>query len=196
LIAETLNGDALRIAAYLIVAVGCAFLAIREASNGNKASDRNRAVLFWCCVAAIMTAFSVGRFTELGPWLTDRGSDFAEWQGWYDERRRYQAALVRALIAAGAIGITCGVLWLVRASSRQHPLAFTAVVYLVTFVGVRAISLHQIDRVLYTDRAAGVRPNAVLELAGTALLGVAVLVALFDRPLHGGALETAEGDVS
>jgi hypothetical protein len=57
----------------------------------------------------------------------------------------------------------------------------------VTLVGVRAISLHQIDRVLYTERAVGIRPNGVLELAGSVLLAVAVLVALAPPSTNGGS---------
>jgi hypothetical protein len=136
-----------------------------------------------------MLVLALGRFTELGPWLTERGRHIAEWQGWYDDRRDIQETAVFALIALGGAAVAAGLIWSARASSREHPLAVTAVVYLVTFVGVRAISLHQIDRVLYTERAVGIRPNGVLEFAGTLLVGVAVLLALVPprRGAPGGA---------
>jgi uncharacterized membrane protein YjfL (UPF0719 family) len=184
LIAETLNGDALRIGAYLVAAAGCIVVALRASVSRH---DRRAAVVFWGCVAAVMLVLALGRFTELGPWLTERGRHIAEWQGWYDDRRDIQETAVFALIALGGAAVAAGLIWSARASSREHPLAVTAVVYLVTFVGVRAISLHQIDRVLYTERAVGIRPNGVLELAGSVLLAAAVLVALAPPSTNGGS---------
>jgi hypothetical protein len=188
-LSDVLNGDGLRSAGYALAALSCAAVAWRRwrCAGAWRAASRPafgeplstlwrggrgewRVVAFWVVLAAALALLGVGRAFELGPWLTDRGREIAEAQGWYEDRRAVQAPAVEAVLAGGAAGVALGLLWWLRAASREHPLAFMAIVYLVTFVLVRAISLHAVDRVLYTDRFAGVRPNAVLELAGIGLM--------------------------
>ena len=174
-----LNSNALRAAAYVVAAALCfvAGLREREARRGTT----SLAPYFWFVLAGLMLFFGISRELEIGPWITDQGRSFARDHGWYNERRRYQRLLVDFIFVGSLVLIAIGWVWFFRAVYREHPLAFIAIVYVVSFVAIRTISLHQIDHMLYTDHFGGYRPNAALELFGCALVGVATLPLLTRR---------------
>jgi hypothetical protein len=82
-------------------------------------------------------------------------------------------------------------LWRVPARRRRYLPAALAVFTLMCFIGVRLISLHQIDAVMYRRDLAGARFGAVAELA---ILAVAVLLTAFPPPMGsvGGPTEAAD----
>jgi hypothetical protein len=176
-VTELLNSNGLRALAYLLAGALCFAASMRAPAD---ADDRTQRLVraFWLALAAMLVVLAFSRMFDLGPWLTDRGRDVAERQGWYDERRRLQSRAVQAVLLVGGFGVLVGVLWFFRAAYREHPLAFIASVYIVCFVLVRAISLHQVDSVLYNHPVEGVRVNALLELAGIGLMMLAAAVPL------------------
>ncbi|HEY8172408.1 MAG TPA: hypothetical protein VIH21_04920 [Dehalococcoidia bacterium] len=182
---ELLNSNGLRALAYLVAGLLCLVASTREVDAADSRTQQ-LVRLFWLGLAAMLVVLAFSRMFDLGPWLTDRGRDMAKAQGWYDERRRFQSRAVEAILLAGAMGVFIGVLWFFRAAYREHPLAFIAAVYIVCFVLVRAISLHQVDSVLYRHPVHGVRVNALLELAGIGLMIAAAAVPLL-RPGEGTA---------
>jgi hypothetical protein len=187
--ADLLNSNGLRALAYLAAGVLCLLASTRE-PEGSDARFRQLVRAFWLGLAAMLVVLAFSRMFDLGPWLTDTGRDIAEAQGWYDERRRLQSRAVQGIVLLGAGGVFLGVLWFFRAAYREHPIAFIATVYIVCFVLVRAISWHPVDSLLYNHPIEGVRINALLELAGIALMMVAASVPLLRRE-HAAAV-TAE----
>lgn len=183
--AELLNSNGLRALAYLVAGVLCLVASTRETAADD---DTQRLIrLFWLALAALLVVLAFSRMFDLGPWLTDQGREIAEAQGWYDERRRLQSRAVQGVLLLGAAGMSAGVLWFFRAAYREHPLAFIAIVYIVCYVLVRAISLHDVDSVLYNRPIEGVRLNALLELAGIGLMVLAAAVPLLRRDATGAA---------
>jgi hypothetical protein len=177
--AELLNSNGLRALAYLIAGALCLLASTRE--TGADADTQRLIRLFWLALAGLLIVLAFSRMFDLGPWLTDQGREMAESQGWYDERRRLQSRAVQGVLLLGAAGVGVGALWFFRAAYREHPLAFIAIVYIVCFVLVRAISLHDVDSLLYNHPIEGVRVNALLELAGIGLMMLAAAVPLLRR---------------
>lgn len=173
-LAGLLNSNGLRVAAYAVAALLCVAAAVRERS----VSNNWRVPAFWFAIAAVMFVLAASRMVELGPLISEEGREFAKDRGWYDDRREYQRLAVEGIAAGGFLLGAAGFVWLFASAARQYPLALIAVVFLVCYVLVRAISLHQVDAVLYNRPIEGIRINALLELAGIALMSVAALLAL------------------
>jgi hypothetical protein len=137
------------------------------------ASGADRVMWFWFGLAGLLALLGVGRLGDLGPWITDQGREIAEAQGWYDDRRRFQSKAVELVLLMGAGTIGVGLLWFFWSASREHPLAFIAIAFLMTYVAVRAISWHTADAVLYSHPFGGPHPNGPIEIAGTLLMCIA-----------------------
>jgi hypothetical protein len=173
-VAELFNSNQLRVVAYLLGGALCALASVRLYAGG----ARRTSVAFWLVLTLVMLTMGVSRMVDLGPLLTDHGRDIARDYGWYEDRRTLQRTAVEAVIIGGVVGALVAAAWLAFAAAPEHPLAAMAIVYLATFVAVRAISLHQVDQLLYNHPIEGVRVNALLELGGIAAVCLAAVVSL------------------
>lgn len=170
LIESFVESNVLRGGLYLAASALCLYAAFLER---RRSGGHERVFWFWLALGALLLLLGVGRFGDLGPWFTDQGRELAESQGWYDERRRFQSRAVELVIFAGGVAILFGVAWFFRSVSREHPLAFIAIAFLVTYVAVRAISWHTADAILYSHPFGGPHPNGIIEIAATLLMCVA-----------------------
>jgi hypothetical protein len=173
-LASLFNSNELRVTAYLLGAALCAVAAARLYFGG----ARRTSVAFWIVLTLVMATMGLSRMVDLGPLLTEHGRDIARDYGWYEDRRSLQRTAVEVVIIAGAVAACIAAAWLAFAAAPEHPLGALAVVYLATFVLVRAISLHQVDQLLYNHPVEGIRINALLELAGIAGVCLAALASL------------------
>lgn len=101
--------------------------------------------------------------TEIGRWLAHTG-------GWYESRRAVQFGFiaVTGLVSLAAFAV------LVRHALRLSPatrVATFGVIFVLTFVAIRAASFHHVDQ-LIGSTLAGLRWNWILEMGG---LGVIIL---------------------
>lgn len=150
--------DLIRPLAYF--ALLAASLAVAADSNR---SARERQVL--AAVAAIAVLAAVAETFALGGWAAHVGRTLAHDEGWYQGRRRVQAAVIVALAIFSAVAAVAAV-WVTRFQSATiRGLVFLMVV-LGGYVAIRTISLHQVDAYLYSD------------IGGTLTLGTAIEVAL------------------
>lgn len=173
-LADLFNSNELRVTAYLLGAALCAVAAARLHLGG----ARRTSVAFWLVITVVMATMGLSRMVDLGPLLTEHGRDFARDYGWYEDRRSLQRTAVEVVIIGGAVAACIAAAWLAFAAAPEHPFGALAVVYLATFVIVRAISLHQVDQLLYNHPIEGVRINALLELAGITAVCLAALASL------------------
>ena len=170
------DSDGWRVAVYL-VATGIALLSWwREHRKGR--SDPGLWPTFWLLSAAFFLAMAVARATDLGGLATELGRSEAVAHGWYADRRRFQA-YGAALVGFGWLVTVAVALWRVPARRRRYLPAALAMFTLMCFIGVRLISLHQIDGLLYRRQLAGAQFGAVVELV---LLAVAVLLTAVPPP--------------
>jgi hypothetical protein len=167
---EALNTNGVRVAAYLIGSGLCAAALLLERQR----PSRNRLLLVvWVILALLMAVLGLARVVDLGPWLTDVGRHRAELEGWYDERRDIQLNTLRAVLVGTGI-VAVGMLWVVPGHSRSALPPAVSAVCLLGFVLVRAISFHDVDRVLQQDAYHGLLLNTACELGLLVLFGGSV----------------------
>jgi hypothetical protein len=171
------DSDGVRVAAYLIAASVALTTWARERRRAR--SVPSLWPTFWLLTAAVFLAMAIGRAADLGGLATELGRSEARAQGWYADRRRIQAVVVAALGATWLI-VVATALWRVPARRRRYLPAALAVFTLMCFVGVRLISLHQVDSLLYRRDIAGAQVGALGELA---LLAVAVVLTAWPPPV-------------
>jgi hypothetical protein len=168
----------LRMLAYVMVAV-LAFAAGRREDPDEVATWRP----FWPMTAGIFLVMALGRARGLAEWLIDQVRGEAYEAGWYDARRPLQAAVVAAVGGAWLISVVTAC-WRIPERRRRY-LPMTVVVLTVgAFVAVRAVSLHQVDSVLYRTDIAGLRVGTLTEYALLAAAGACT----FWSPRPGGEL--------
>jgi len=161
----------LTVAAYGLTAV-TAFLAARRAGRAPGLAGGSR--VCWLLVAALMTFLCLNKQLDLQSLFTDIGRVISKKFGWYGQRREFQKWFVLGVLAASALGsvvflITCRTFW------KTHFLLAVGLVFLLTFILVRAISFHHVD-VLLRKEMGGLRMNWILELGGIAMIWLAALI--------------------
>ncbi|NVD43439.1 hypothetical protein [Qipengyuania atrilutea] len=168
-IADADLADWITVAAYLIAAV----LTYRAASSARPRSE-HRERLFWLASTALLVFLAVNELLDLQTLITTIGKEHARANGWYEERRTYQAIFIAAL-AAAAIAFGLAVLWLIRRMHSGVKIAVLGFVFIGAFVLGRAASFHHFDEML------GRGPDSfnygsVQEVFGVAIVGLAAVV--------------------
>jgi len=118
---------------------------------------------FWFLSAAVLGAMAIARACDVDGLLTDLGRDEAHRLGWYRDRRGAQAIVVGAIGAAWTITVGLA-LWLVPERRRRYLPAAIVTFSLMCYSGIRLISLHQVDAVLYRRELASVQVGVLIEL--------------------------------
>jgi hypothetical protein len=136
-----------------------------------KAETRVRSV--WICISILMTLLCLNKQLDLQSLFTDIGRVISKSQGWYSERREFQKWFV-----IGVLAVSCAfAVWFTirfRAFWISHGLLVTGLFFLLTFIVVRAISFHHVDRLLKMPLV-GIRMNWLLELTGIFLVALAAI---------------------
>jgi hypothetical protein len=165
------------VVAYLVAAFFCqrAFVTSRygadklRAINASEAQNQRQLAWFWLGACALMALLGLNKQLDLQTLFTEVGRDLAHSQGWYEQRRKYQALFI---IAIGIVGTAAafGAAYLLRRVARRIVLALGGLSALVVFIVVRAASFHHVDILL---RSGPIRLNWLLELGGIALVAFA-----------------------
>ena len=135
---------------------------------------------FWLQVALILAVLILLKLTGAQSFVSSEGREAAQSGGWYGDRRVAQLVAVVTMAASAALVYPLAV-WAYREARYRVPLA--TVFILLSFVAIRAVSLHQIDAFLYRRTFLEVPWNRVLEplfsvlVCGSALVFVAVKLA-------------------
>jgi len=162
------------VVAYALGAVLTGLAALAHIRHG---SGRGRAI--WLLVTAGMAFLCVNKQLDLQSLLTEIGRMIARSQGWYAQRREFQKWLVLVIFAAAGLCAGWSILHF-RAFWMAHRLLMTGVMFLITFIVVRAVSFHHFDLLLRTT-VLGFRINWALELTGIFLIILAASVELLGR---------------
>jgi hypothetical protein len=160
------NSGGLRAFVYFAAGVCCVIAGIREVRR--KRDYPELWPTFWFVTAAFFFAIVVARETDVIDLMTQLGRETAIAQGWYDDRRKYQSMVIAAITGVWFVTVVIS-LWRVPARRRRYLPEAIVVFSLLAFGGVRAVSLHQVDAVLYRRPIHGVKIDAILELAGVVL---------------------------
>ncbi|MEL7239364.1 MAG: hypothetical protein AAGK78_10915 [Planctomycetota bacterium] len=126
------------------VAAGCMIAAWRAHARVGTAKRSQRA---WLVFAALALVLSVNKQMDLQTLLTNVVRVVARENGWYEQRRGWQAA---AVVASVAVTICVGAVavWLMRRERWPAKLALLGFGVLAAFYGTRLSSFHHTDHFL------------------------------------------------
>ncbi|MES2660872.1 MAG: isopropylmalate isomerase [Verrucomicrobiota bacterium] len=127
----------------------------------------------WLFVAIGMVVLCVNKQLDLQSLVTAVGRVIAWHGGWFEDRRSYQKWIVLGILAVSAV-LGAAFIWRFHPFWLRHKLLSAGVVFLLTFIVVRAVSFHHFDVFLNSD-VSGVRMNWVLELSGIFLVALAAV---------------------
>ena len=125
--------------------------------------------------ALLMIILGINKQLDLQTFMTNVGREMAEAQGWYENRRMVQIALL-AVLGIGVLVLGM-VVMRVRGVLRPHRMALVGMLFLLGFVAMRASSFFKVDRLLGFEFA-GVKMNWVFELGGISIVIASVSVSL------------------
>jgi hypothetical protein len=170
------------VAAYGVGSALAVLASSQYVANNDTISRREKWV--WLGVSGVMAILCINKQLDLQSLMTDIGRVLFRQQGWYEQRRGFQRLFVVTVLAASA-GFGTWSVWRFRAFWKRHKLLAGGLLFLLTFIVVRAISFHHFD-VLLSTRVLGVRMNWVFELTGIFLVSLAAgrerFGRRFDRP--------------
>jgi hypothetical protein len=176
--APSLNSDILRGACYLFAAALCLFAATIE---WGEREARPRIPWVWAAVGALIIGIAAAEWWNVGHAVADLGRSEARDEGWYGDRRPVQAAVIGAVVVAITIAwLAVGARW-ARSYRRYWPV-LSAVVALLAFLLVRAISLHALDAAFNRDVVGIMRAGDLVEIAGAIAISAAALLQVILRP--------------
>jgi hypothetical protein len=125
----------------------------------------------WLAVAVVMALLCVNKQLDLQSLLTDIGRVLSRHQGWYEQRREFQRVFVVGVLF-GSVMFGGWFIWRFREFWSTHKLLAGGMLFLLTFIVVRAISFHHFDMVI-SSRVLGVKLNWAFELSGIFLVSLA-----------------------
>jgi hypothetical protein len=122
----------------------------------------------WIISAAVLLLLAIDRKLDFLAWVVARGRTIARSGGWYWSHRRVIQKFATALMGAGGLMLIVFCVIGAEGLAVGHRVSCTAVAFLVCLVVLRAISLHEMDRLLYRRRAIlmGLPVNLIVEPAG------------------------------
>jgi len=104
----------------------------------------------------------------------------AKRDGWYVYRQQLQVVFILVSSLIATVGIVAG--WmLLKDRWQKYGLVYFGVVFLVTFIIIRAASFHHVDTFLYRLPVVGNCVNVYLEFSGILLIILGTLLAVRHR---------------
>ncbi|HOU93379.1 MAG TPA: hypothetical protein PLU22_20140 [Polyangiaceae bacterium] len=139
--------------------------------------DGPRERWFWVGLLVCLVLLGLNKQLDAQSALTELGRIVFRQRGLYEARREVQRIFIEAL-AVTAVAGGLGLAWLVRGTPRATQLALAGALALISFVVIRAASMHRVDALIGT-RWLGLRVNWLLEMGS--LLVIAAGAALRRR---------------
>jgi hypothetical protein len=130
----------------------------------------------WIAVAVGLAVLCINKELDLQSLFTDIGRVASRHLGVYEQRRHYQKWFVLGTVAGAGIFAA----WFMIRHYRfwfRYKLLSSGLMFLMTFIVVRAISFHHFDMFLKSSLF-GVRMNWALELGGIFLVTLAAVAEL------------------
>jgi predicted RNA-binding Zn-ribbon protein involved in translation (DUF1610 family) len=149
------------VAFYLLAIVRCIFKA-----NASKKFGGN--YQFWWYLAIFLLFLGINKQLDVQSWFTEALKDSAQDHGWYEHRRPVQVAFIVVLGLGMLITLITFRLFLAN-TWRNYKLTWVGIVFLCTFILIRAASFHHID-LLINYEILGLRLNVLMEIGAILLI--------------------------
>ncbi len=174
--------DWLMVLIYLVVGGFCLFVAWKRTQAMNPARWTN-APRYWWIIGGLLLLMTLGRILTVGDAVADVGRNIAKKEGDYGDRSLLQEMLIIQAVIFGVLGTTAAV-YFTRKHWRTRLGPVMAMIYLFTLLGIRAISLHEVDAFFRMDMC-GIGVGGILETFGLLVIagfGVNSLLRLHRHP--------------
>ena len=174
---DLIQNHAFLASSYAIASLACLYAAARNTQAADKdARDFSSGRYFWFTLSAALCLLAIAKLTGLQAFVGGQVRELARDDNLYDLRHPYQrAGNVAICIAAVAVFASGYLLW--GKSSAWLAVPLGAAVILVAFVSVRALSLHEVDTLMYRRHLLGTQFGALIEFTLTTLVVITALVA-------------------
>ena len=106
-----------------------------------------RFLFFWTVIGLLMILLGVNKQLDLQSLLTEAGRQIAKAQGWMDQRRIVQFWFTAAFGTAALAGFLTFA-FVMRHFLKRFMLAFTGLIFLLSYVFIRAASFEHFDQML------------------------------------------------
>lgn len=159
--------------ATVLVYLATAALALMASRAAFPAATARQERAFWILVLLLLAGLAINKQLDLQSALTAAGRCLARAQGWYDQRRLVQMAFLAGLAGLALVFLTA-LLRILRGSGPRNLLPVLGLVFVCTFVLMRAVGFHHADRLLGLP-VLGLRANTALEWAGPVLISLGAL---------------------
>lgn len=161
--------------AYFITGFLCIACA-RQIGTGISVENVTLQYRLWWFIAIVLLLLGINKQLDLQTLITEIGKVVAKRQGWYEQRRIVQALFIAGIVCGGffsllLIGRAFQNVW------KENRLALGGLVALMSFICIRAISFHGIDRMLGL-KLSGFELNGVLELGGITCIWFSAVLTL------------------
>ena len=173
---------------YIISALSCAYTAW-SASKNTDSETRKRLIIFWSFLTCALIFLGINKQLDLQALLTEIGRKMAKEQGWYELRRKFQTVFILSIGVISLVFFAFLVRW-IKGIGRQVGLAMFGILFLITFVVVRASSFHHLDSLL-SIRLSVWKLNWILELTGVFFILLGSLLAHKSKEKTGNQEATA-----
>jgi hypothetical protein len=160
------------VAAYFLTAAAALKLSFAADAIFPRASSVKQQ-RFWLILGALLFFLGINKQLDLQSLLTAVGRYYARQDGWYDQRRTVQVAVIGGILITMCTAMLLFVLHF-RTIFKANMLAIVGLGFLLLFIAVRATSFHHMD-MLINFRILNVRMNWVLELTGICAIGIPAL---------------------
>jgi hypothetical protein len=134
---------------------------------------------FWSFYSVVLVLLGINKQLDLQTWFTLFAKHLALDEGWYRQRRVFQAAFIGTVALGGAAGLL-GMRALAGRTTGPIRTALIGGIFLGCFILIRASSFHHVDRMLGLSFG-GVKVNWMLELGSISCIAAAALMALRTR---------------
>ncbi len=123
---------------------------------------------YWWGLTLVLLVLAINKQLDLQTWFTITAKKMALSEGWYLKRRIFQLLFIGWLIF-GVLAALAWVKYQLGSLWKEFKLILGGLLFLGTFIIVRATSFHHIDQFLHFNLA-GFKMNWILELTGIALV--------------------------
>ena len=174
---QIIESHAIRTAIYAAAALACLHAGRTHVqAAGHWPRKLATPASFWLSLSAVLFVLSLAKLFALQHLVGAYVRDVARDDGFYDVRRAYQRFAIYVVIGICVVTFIGGLcLWARRWFVLAVPLG--VIVMLLGFVTIRAISLHDVDTLLYRSHFLGAHVGALIEVVlttSTAVLAMTV----------------------
>jgi hypothetical protein len=148
-----------------------AWLCWRAARSARMTAELGRTRLFWTLFSLGLVLLGINKQLDLQTWFTLFAKHLALDEGWYAERRVFQAAFIAAVAVGGAASLA-GMKRLAGKTTTAVRVALAGGIFLGCFILIRASSFHHVDQMLGM-KLGGLKVNGLLELGSIGCIAAA-----------------------